>query len=303
MRYLLRKSVIGSVPEIDITEAQYLEFQHAWKVLKDSLGIEETYEMLLSNYADLEREMHDATLSHMIHSGPGYSDFFQIKLSLNMRLVNVLTAARLYIDQLPHYVRNCLPHDESINNSIKMLFSKEYDGCFEYRFMEALRNYVQHRGTPVHWTSLPGGWTSFEENGELEFSLNMGSLRSVLQEDNDFKKSVLKEMDEKVDLKAATRCYIECISRVHCAARRMIAESSKVARALIEKAHKQYSEAYDGNLVGLSACAWSDEEDDITEISSVPLMLDWDDIRLRLIERNGEMVNLRKRYVTGRNVK
>jgi hypothetical protein len=40
MRYLLRKSVIGSVPEIDITEAQYLEFQHAWKVLKDSLGIE-----------------------------------------------------------------------------------------------------------------------------------------------------------------------------------------------------------------------------------------------------------------------
>jgi hypothetical protein len=83
----------------------------------------------------------------------------------------------------------------------------------------------------------------------------------------------------------------------------MIAESSKVARALIEKAHKQYSEAYDGNLVGLSACAWSDEEDDITEISSVPLMLDWDDIRLRLIERNGEMVNLRKRYVTGRNVK
>jgi hypothetical protein len=188
-------------------------------------------------------------------------------------------------------------------DSTKKLFRKEYDGSFESRFMEALRNHVQHRGIPVHSTTLPGKWTSFDENGELEFSLNMGSLRSFLQEDSEFKKSVLEEMGERVDLKVATRSYIECLNRVHCNGREMIAHASNAARALVEKARKLYSGVYDESLAGLSACAWSDEGENALQQSTVPLWLDWDDIRLRLIEKNGRLINLRKRYVTGRNVK
>lgn len=303
MRYLLRKEVLAQVPEIDITEEQFGEYKRASKILKKSLEIEETYEILISSYADFEREMNDIALSHMLRETPEYSDFFQFRLRLNIRMVNVLTAARLYIDQLPQSVRDCLSFDDSAGDSPKKLLSKEYDEHFEYRFMEALRNYVQHRGIPVHWTSLPAKWTSFDEKREMEFSINMGSLRSVLHEDDRFKKSVLNEMDEKVDLKVTARCYIECLSRVHAKVRQMISETSKTARILLEKAHKQYSELCDGSLVGLSACAWLEEDDDIRQVASVPLLLDWDDIRLRLIKKNGELVNLRKRYITGRNIK
>ena len=109
-------------------------------------------------------------------------------------------------------------------------------------------------------------------------------------------KTVLDEMGEEVDLKSATRCYIECISNVHCAARKMIEDSANTSRKLIIDAHKQYAESYSESLVGLSACAWSDGE----QVSSVPLLLDWDDIRLKLLKRNRKMTNLQKRYVTRR---
>jgi len=37
-------------------------------------------------------------------------------------------------------------------------------------------------------------------------------------------------------------------------------------------------------------------------ISSIPLLLNWDDVRVSLQKRNRKLTNLRKRYVTG-NIK
>ena len=296
MKYLLRKLVSGHVPEIYITEMQYSEYENAMHILSNCLAIEEKYEFVISNYIDFEKQILDATAEYMVREHVDYSDFFQVRLGLNIRLVNLLTAARLYVDQLTHNVRDCLPCDDNAKNVVKELFSKEYDEHFEYRFMEALRNYVQHRGTPVHWTEQGARWTSHEANGLLEYYMELGSKRGLLEEDGGFKKTVLDEIDEKVDLKSATRCYIECISNVHCAAREMIEDSATASRKLLEDAHKQYAEVYDGSLVGLSACAMSGER----QFSSVSLLLDWDDIRLQLIKRNRKMINLRKRYVTGR---
>ena len=107
---------------------------------------------------------------------------------------------------------------------------------------------------------------------------------------------MLDEIGDKIDLKSATRCFIESISNVHIIARGMVGDSVKASRELLEDAHKQYSEVYTGSLIGLSACVFSDD----VQVSSVPLLLDWDDVRLQLMKRNGKMTNLRKRYVTGR---
>ncbi len=259
MKYLLRKLVSGRVPEIDITETQYSEYKNAVHILSNCLAIEEKYEIVISNYVNFEKQILDVTAAYMVREHIDYSDFFQVRLGLNILLVNLLTAARLYVDQLPHNICGCLPCGENAKDIIKGLFSKEYDEHFQYRFMEALRNYVQHRGIPVHWTQQGSRWTSHESDGLLEYYMEFGSQRVLLEEDGEFKKTVLYEIDEKVDLKSATRCYIECISNVHCAAREMIEYSANTSRKLLEDAHKQYSEVYDGSLVGLSACATSDE--------------------------------------------
>lgn len=41
--------------------------------------------------------------------------------------------------------------------------------------------------------------------------------------------------------------------------------------------------------------------DGVKVVESVPLLLTWDDVRLRLIEKNGRLSNLHRRYVTGRS--
>jgi hypothetical protein len=215
LRYILRIYALGPYPELEISEGEYREYESAHEVLSSCLAMEEKYEILISNYLDLEKELLAATAEYMVRHEFGYTTLFDLRLRLNIRLVNVLTSAKLYIDQLGQHVRDCLPECSDAVDAVKALFSSKYDAYKEYRFMEALRNYAQHRGIPVHSTSVGGRWTSLEESGSLEYSLEFGSLSRLLKEDPRFKKTVLEELPEQVDLKAATRQYVEAIGDVH----------------------------------------------------------------------------------------
>ena len=295
MRYVLRKAVLGKVPEIEITEEKYLAIRDAREVLTNALAIEEKYEILICNYLEVEKQILNDTAHCMVRNHTDYSDFFDVRLALNVRLVNFLTSAKLYIDQLSRHVRECAPDLKS--ESVKAIFSKEYDGNPEYRFMEALRNHVQHRGLPIHWMSQERSWTEVGENGFLEYSMELASQRLFLEEDGEFKKSVLQELDNKIDLKAYTRCYVESISNIHDAAREMIAEPVNTARELLQDAHGKYEAIYNESLVGLSVYTLSGDQ----TIGSFPILLDWDDIRIKLQKRNRKAINLKKRYVTGKS--
>ncbi|MDZ7643235.1 MAG: hypothetical protein U5K76_02745 [Woeseiaceae bacterium] len=69
------------------------------------------------------------------------------------------------------------------------------------------------------------------------------------------------------------------------------------ARTLIEKAQSEYAVIYSGRLTGLSA--WKLNEDGLKD-EGFPLLLDWDDVRLKLLIKNGQLNNLPKRYVSSR---
>ncbi len=296
MKYLLGKMTAGNVPEIEISEDTYLAYKEARKVLTNCLAMEEKYEILISNYLELEKQILAYTASSMVRHQIYYSDLFDVRLGLNVRFVNLLTSARLYVDQLNQHVRECVPKSEDVASRVKSLFAAEYDDTREYRFMEELRNYVQHRGLPIHWISSGARWTDLTEVGFLEFYTELATLKPILAEDGVFKKMVLEELPEKVDLKAFTRCYVESLSKVHAAARELIKDSVEKSRQRVENAHSAYRQVYDGSLVGLSAYILIDEK----LIEEVPLLLDGDDIRIQLQKRNHKLTNLKKRYVTGK---
>jgi hypothetical protein len=287
--------VLGKVPEIEITEDEYSELENARNILSGALAIEEKYEIVIVNYLDFEKEMLSRTAEDMIRSDKGYSDMFEVRLHLNTRLLNLLTAARLYVDQLSQDVQRCVPNDNSAKEQIEKLFAKEYDENREYRFMEALRNHVQHSGIPVHQMCQNLEWTALDNSGLLEFSMELASLRSCLREDPQFKKTVLDELDERVDLKMAARKYVQSVSSVQEAARSIVAEPVKTARERIEGSRRRYGEVSGGDLVGVCACKWSEGR----KIAAVSLLLEWDDMRVRLQARNRRLVNLSKYYVSG----
>jgi len=164
--------------------------------------------------------------------------------------------------------------------------------------MEALRNYVQHRGLAVHSTSMGGKLIPYEERDGIEFITSLYTHKSEVESDKAFKKKVSQEMPEKVNLMYAARVYVGSISKAHSDIRKLLKKESEKSRNLILNTIDGYEKINNGKAVGLYAiCSIPKEPVDET-IEKCPLLLDWDDIRLNLINKNPKMVNLGKRFVS-----
>lgn len=294
MRYLLILEVAGKTPEIDISVERYDQLKKAKHILTNCLLIEEKYEMLVLSFLEWENTILGSSLSNMVRTYSGYEDFFEPKLQLNLKLVSLLTTARLYVDNIHCHVREIVP-DIKPDSLVKSFFKRECDDNAEYRFMEKFRNFVQHRGIPVHWLSYNSKWTDLGEEKRLEYTIELAAEKSILADDDKFNKKVLTEIPNRVDLKAYVRSYLESLSNVQQSIRELIEKMVGEARSLVEDAHAEYREVCDkDSLVGLGACIY----DGNRKTESVPLFLEWDDIRIKLQRKNHKLINLRKRYVS-----
>lgn len=287
-RCFLRVDTMGNPPTVDISSELFNALSHARTVLSGAFVIEQLYEGLIRSYTELEQEIMTFGTVSMLTTPSSYESFFEPNIAVNLRVAYFLTATRMYQDQVAHRIVDC-----GVPLSVfKALCSAQYDSHFEYRFMEALRNYVQHQGLAVHSCSTGGRWTSIGSDGHQEFSVKVQADRERFATGS-IKASVLAELPDKIDVRAAARVYLACVIDVHQEIRNQIALLVQNARAAIEEAHALYRQHHH-SVVGLFA--WQ-ELGDVQK--KVLLILDWDDVRRRLEKTNVPFANLRRAYLLG----
>lgn len=288
--YYLQLIGIGAPPRLDLTESQFHAIAKASEVLSAAFYIEENFELLLGNYIELESSALSIAASSFVRQPIEYADFSSTRVEMNRRAVNLLSTARLYIDQLPSASVKC----QLDAADVKRWFSEQYDGSFEYRFMEALRNHVQHSGSAIHFATVHRGWLPKGGRERLRHNTVAQTLRRFLDRDGKFKKATLNECPEKIDFLQVARPYIEALWRVHTRFRQQAKQVISESRSLFEETIRQYGEYSKSSTLGLTAFAC--QGDEITERVSV--FLDWDDVRIKLERRNSNLINLSKYEVS-----
>jgi hypothetical protein len=130
IRYFALVSPFGQMGDIEIDDERFNSLLKARSILSGALALEEKFDLLISNYFDLESECLNCVLRSMVYYEPAYDYTAEAMLTINRRTVNLLTSARLYVDQLPQHVKSCLPDEDSILGKINAIKSSCYDGCF-----------------------------------------------------------------------------------------------------------------------------------------------------------------------------
>lgn len=278
-KYLLRRRALGPQPVLEIDGERYDLLVQARSSLISANHIEQRYEMVLANFLELESAISSWALRLNIQTDYSYSAFSRLMLEANLRIGNLLASSRAYIDQVPQDFS-----DAGDSGWFHDLARQEFRSAFErsqsYRFLEALRNFVQHRGMPVHRVApaLRRG-----DRAPWKGELKVLCLREHLEDAGTFKSAVLAELPEEVDLHAAVREYMSELSVAHVALRSAVTPLVSTARALFQRAIDDYRDCLDGgSAIGLAACQ---------EVSGelkgwVPVFLEWDDVRLQLAEKN-----------------
>lgn len=284
MDYYLQPAFLSAPSPLGIARDEYHALIDARLILNAVFSFEENYDLLIGNYLELENSVLSLSASTMVRQNREYGDMFEINAEMNRRAVNFLSSVKLFVDQILQRVRICGGRQDDV----KTQMSKQYDSIFEYRFMEALRNHVQHSGSAVHGLSVGGEWWPKNKKNKQIFALKVFTQKRLLALDSQFKSSVLKECPEQVDFMRSARLYLQSLSLVHDFAREKIRDNVKAARNKFESAIEQY-QVFSGQLpIGLTAYSTLDNE----KTKSVSILVDWDDVRLKLEKRNRSLRNL-----------
>lgn len=278
MKYCLKMAVLAEVPTIEISGDEFESLVYARKTLVDAIAFEQRFEMALENYRTLELAAASWSLSAIIEKHHSYSHFAGILADANRHIVNFLSTVRLYLDQTERSFAH-IEMEPSFKSSVAERRRKAYDSSASYRFMEALRNHVQHRSTPVHRL---GGRPISQDRNEWAETFSLWTTKELLLEQGGFKAAVLGEMPNDVDLRDAARDYISSLSSIQVDLRLQLTEVVESGRSQVQGAIDRYASEYGDKVVALHAL----DMDGDTVLSSVPLLLEWDDARKELAAKN-----------------
>ena len=255
-----------------IDEKLYKEIKQARDICLLAVVLEERLQFVLDNYAEWESELLDQAQEHLLWQ-TRRSDAMQQRLTLDRRLANVLTAFRLYVDHTDTSLSDIFGKDSSELDAIKKIKNELYDNCFGYRFLEALRNHVQHCGLPVQIVTFHSGLVDGDLKSDIQFSVIPYTSLDTLAADKDFKKGILdeiKSIGEKIDLRRPIREYVSCIVRLHREVQKVFSKVITDSKEFYSKAIEKYS-TIDGHTVQhpkLICCKDSEEVEEEVHLIS-----------------------------------
>ena len=192
MEYGLARLVLGSPKFVLIAEEEYIDIRRRRDLLLEALFIEEKFDLVIDNYLEFETDLLDAVARAMVRGVANWTAFQTERNQVNRRIVNLLSSCRLYLDHTRHHLSNIDNGSGVIANAIKATTAAQYDSSLGYRVMEALRNYVQHRGYPLHGLTFDGRW--MDERTKLRYAVTPYMKVDELGDDGKFKASVLDEL-------------------------------------------------------------------------------------------------------------
>ncbi|MCF5401068.1 hypothetical protein GIV96_13475 [Pseudomonas syringae] len=281
--YILEQFIIGPRLQLSISEGRYKELAHARSLLSEALAFEQRYELLLGNFLTMELAFTEICLRAKVEPQHRYMNSAEILETANRHIVNLLTAMRAYVDQVVQDFK-CLEIVPSFSQVAKSELNEAFSRSLDYRFMCSLRNHVQHKATAVHgFVANDDGMR--DANGWVE-TVKFYANKVSLSADRDFKPRVLDEQPQKIDVRRRARRCVEAVGKVHLALRKLSKDEVARARSAIELAICEYQEAGAESIIGLGDRLVGDTSADIA------LLLDWDDVRLRLVNKNSSLPRL-----------
>lgn len=215
---------VGPRVNVPISEDRFNQVKDAQEFLLNVVAIEQKYDIILENYYEYEIEVSRIATKSMMFDHVDHIEMRNNLGLINRRIINLLTACRLYQDQSIHHIRQMFGENSEQEAAVGKVRSESYDTYIEYRTLEALRNYVQHYGYPAHRSTYASKKVDKGEDVRLQYQYLIFSDVSELAEDKRFKASVLKELrsnGERIVLNHYVRRYIDEISKAHFLLREM----------------------------------------------------------------------------------
>ena len=166
--------------------------------------------------------------------------------------------------------------------------------------MEALRNYVQHRGYPIQGLIYNNKLVRKNSNKRNLFSITPYIKIQELEKDNKFKKATLKEikpLGDKIDLKPILREYVEALWNIHAKVRELLKSDIIDWEKLFQNTFNKF-QSINSKIVPIISLSVIKQNKNGSYINSIEIDKFIIEYRQVLQRKNSTFIDLSKRYVT-----
>jgi hypothetical protein len=245
--YVVTLNLLGDCPELAISESAFLDTKKSFQHLNRLLLLEERFDSLATNFLEFEALITSRLLQFEYIGFVDGNHQMMVRRDANRVLMNVLTSARAYIDQLPQILNEIFGKESASAVHCTELLRKAYDERPGYRIFEALRNHTQHIGFPIHLTSYGDHMIGDYPKLLSTKSFSVMTKPQTLAADQKLKASILKElsdMGEQVNLRPLLCQYIAGIADAHYYVRSEVTPIVDAASLDLQNRLSEYIAAY-----------------------------------------------------------
>lgn len=249
----------------EISEVEFDDIRKAVRGVFACLAIEEKFGYVLSNFRELELSMLQTSFDSMATQSSGWSEGITTIHSIAVRLLNLLSTGRLYLDQTAVAFKKQFGRRSSQCIALELATQAEKDSQASFRIMEALRNHCQHCDVPVQGLSHEGGW----DGPHCERLCVLKLDRLALLSDREIQgpaRADIAALDEQFDVRPIVREYIESLARVHETVQTELSPFAKSYETSVEQCLSQFDPGV-GKRQIVHAEKW--EDDKMTERFSI----------------------------------
>lgn len=289
---------------VPINDGDFQTILRSSRVLSSALTIEENFDALFENFYELEEEMMKITVRKMLFRD-GSLAVSKLSNLISRRLMNFMSSARAYLDYLPQHFAIIFDGDQSKLDMLKSEKAKQYDGKFGYRFMEALRNFSQHRGYPVHGVMLGGGWLRDRTPPQDRHWISPMVNINILAQDGKFKAKILAELRGRGDdiaLKPQVREYMDGLGHLHQWVRTAIAARIVSSGSNIEYYISLYHNAVEGDASSRNCTIFVADNEREQELKDLHFLDDSTKLHDHFCTKNNVLHNISARFATSEEI-
>ncbi len=264
MKYKLSTIAIGPKRAVEITEGEYDEIVKAMNSLYAATFIEERLDLVVENFYEYENELLILANHFAIFQDLSPLSGSDDRNRVIRRIANLLSACRMYIDQSHYHIKHIYGDKSEKNQQLRNLKSTQFDLRLGYRFLESLRNYVQHRGIPVDSLKYSSHTLREREQSQLLHIvvpiIRVTTLEANKKFNNKFKEEIIPELraiaiDDEVDIRPLIREYVGCIGKIQESLREILKSDFEYWERIVEQVISKFRSKVgdDISVAGLSA--------------------------------------------------
>lgn len=103
--YYICTGYMGQAAYLWIGESEFEAIRNAQKALFSISELEEKYNLIISAYADLEKEIHSTNIEYVLQGNALFDqNHFSARERLNLKIMSLLTSIRLFQDRAPSWL-------------------------------------------------------------------------------------------------------------------------------------------------------------------------------------------------------